>query len=401
MISVGIDISKGKSTVCILRPLGEVVKKPFDILHNQSDLDLLISLINSFDDEVRVILEDTGHYHLPVVTALTEQGIFVTCVNALRMKKFCSQSIRKGKTDKIDSIKIAHYGITYWHELEPFKLVSEDYENLKILSRQYYNYVSLLTKAKVNFSNLLDKAMPNINSIVSDQTDKLYSVVERYWHFSNITSMNKDEFVSDYCDWATKKGYQSNASKALDIYSLASNGIPTLPLNHITKSIVLEAIKVIRELTDSRNTILTQMSEIAHSLPEYSILISMHGIGDTLATRFIAEIGDIRRFHNKSAVVAYCGIDSPPYQSGSFNATTRHISKRGNKYLRKTGFEIMQSFIKHKPTNDCATYQFILKKRAEGHSSKYSNVAGLNKFLKIYYARVIELYSELEIQPCS
>jgi transposase len=88
------------------------------------------------------------------------------------------------------------------------------------------------------------------------------------------------------------------------------------------------------------------MIEIANTLPESSVLISMLGIGDTLSARFIAEVGDVRRFHSKSAVVAYCGIDAPPYQSGSFTAAKRSISKRGNKYLRKTGFEIMQSFMK-------------------------------------------------------
>lgn len=30
MISVGIDVAKGKSTVCILKPYGEIVSKPFD-----------------------------------------------------------------------------------------------------------------------------------------------------------------------------------------------------------------------------------------------------------------------------------------------------------------------------------------------------------------------------------
>lgn len=64
-------------------------------------------------------------------------------------------------------------------------------------------------------------------------------------------------------------------------------------------------------------------------------------IGDTLAPRIIAEIGDVRRFTSKHALIAYAGIDAPPYQSGTFSATERHISKRGNSYLRKTDFEVM------------------------------------------------------------
>ena len=107
MISVGIDVSKGKSTVCIMKPCGEILELPFDIGHTADELDSLISLIKSFDEETRVVMEDTGHYHLPVATYLSSHNIFVCCVNALRMKKFCSQSIRRAKTDKIDSIKIA------------------------------------------------------------------------------------------------------------------------------------------------------------------------------------------------------------------------------------------------------------------------------------------------------
>ena len=102
MISVGIDVSKGKSTVCILKPGGEVIESPFEILHTVESIRFLVDIIKSYNEEVRVVLEDTGHYHLPVVALLLDNGIFVHTVNALRMKKYCSQSIRKAKTDKID-----------------------------------------------------------------------------------------------------------------------------------------------------------------------------------------------------------------------------------------------------------------------------------------------------------
>lgn len=92
-------------------------------------------------------------------------------------------------------------------------------------------------------------------------------------------------------------------------------------------------------------------------------------IGDTLAPRLIAEIGDVRRFHNKRALIAYAGIDAPPYQSGKFCANNRHISKRGNRYLRKTGYEVMQSYVMHKPTDD-PVFTFIEKKRSEGKCGK-------------------------------
>ena len=399
MISVGIDVSKGKSMVCIMKPGGEVLKTPFEMLHSMESILHLVKLINSYDEEVRVILEDTGHYHLPVVTLLVEKGIFTCCVNALRMKKFCSQSIRRAKTDKIDAVHIAQFGLTYWDELSPVKPPEDVYQELKLLARQYYQTVSMLVKAKVNLSNLLDQTMPNIKDLMNDSpgNHKLTDFVKRYYHYGHILEMGEKRFTSDYCKWAKKQGYRVYERLASEILAVAQNGIPVLPNSPVTKAVVVEAVRVLHEIEISRDTILAQMQELAKSLPEFSVIREMPCIGDTLAPRIIAEIGDIRRFKNKHSLIAYAGIDAPPYQSGAFNATERHISKRGNSYLRKTGYEIMQSLIQHKPIGD-PVYDFICKKRLEGKCGKEAMIAGLNKFLRIYYGRVTELYKEINEQ---
>ena len=399
MISVGIDVSKGKSMVCIMKPGGEVLKTPFEMLHSMESILHLVKLINSYDEEVRVILEDTGHYHLPVVTLLVEKGIFTCCVNALRMKKFCSQSIRRAKTDKIDAVHIAQFGLTYWDELSPVKPSEYVYQELKLLARQYYQTVSMLVKAKVNLSNLLDQTMPGIKELMNDSpgNHKLTDFVKRYYHYGHILEMGEKRFHYDYCKWAKKQGYRVYERLAKEILAIAQNGIPVLPNSPVTKAVVVEAVRVLHEIEISRDTILAQMQELAKSLPEFSVIREMPCIGDTLAPRIIAEIGDIRRFKNKHSLIAYAGIDAPPYQSGSFNATERHISKRGNSYLRKTGYEIMQCLIQHKPIGD-PVYDFISKKRLEGKCGKEAMIAGLNKFLRIYYGRVTELYKEINEQ---
>lgn len=396
MISVGIDVSKGKSVVCILKPGGEIVKPPFEIDHTADELDSLVSLINSFEEETRVVLEDTGHYHLPVASYLSSHNIFVCCVNALRMKKYCSQSIRRAKTDKIDAVRIASFGITYWDELVQAYASSDTYDELRFLARQYYQITSMLVKAKVNFSNLLDQVMPGISDILQNQNNnhKLTEFVSRYIHFKNIIDMGEKKFTANYCKWAKKKGYRCNERKAAEILALAQNGIPTLPNSQSVKIAVSEAIKLIHSTEESRNTILTQMQSLCKTLPEYSIVKDMNCIGDVLAPRIIAEIGDVRRFKNKHSLIAYAGIDAPPYQSGTFNASERKISKRGNSYLRKTGYEIMQSLIKHKPADD-PIYDFIQKKRSEGKCGKEAMIAGLNKFLRVYYGKVMEVYSKI------
>ena len=393
MISVGIDVSKDKSTVCFLKPCGEVLVTPYDVLHTQGELTALVERIRSYDEESRVILEDTGHYHFPIVKFLLDNGIFVSTVNALRMKKYCSQSIRKAKTDRIDAVRIASYGLTYWNELIQASPLDTVYRELQMLSRQYHRTVSLFIKAKQHLIDLLDQTMPGIQKLLqnSAENQKLTNFVVRYYHFEKIHAMSEQKFINDYCKWAKKQGYRGlHERKAKEIFALAQSGIPVLPNTQSTKIVVEEVAKAVNELDSSRRTIIAQMQELAKTLPEFSLVRSFNCVGDILAPLLIAEIGDVRRFKNKHSLIAYAGIDAPPYQSGTFFATERHISKRGNAYLRKVGFEVMQCLIKHSPEGD-PVYDFIQKKRSEGKACTEAMIAGLNKFLRVYYGKVKEI----------
>ena len=393
MISVGIDVSKDKSTVCFLKPCGEVLVTPYDVLHTQGELTALVERIRSYDEEARVILEDTGHYHFPIVKFLLDNGIFVSTVNALRMKKYCSQSIRKAKTDRIDAIRIASYGLTYWNELIQATPLDTVYRELQMLSRQYHRTVSLFIKAKQHLIDLLDQTMPGIQKLLqnSAENQKLTNFVVRYLHFEKICAMGEQKFINDYCKWAKKQGYRGlHERKAKEIFALAQSGIPVLPNTQSTKIVVEEVARAVNELDSSRRTIIAQMQALAKTLPEFSLVRSFNCVGDILAPLLIAEIGDVRRFKNKHSLIAYAGIDAPPYQSGTFFATERHISKRGNAYLRKVGFEVMQCLIKHSPEGD-PVYDFIQKKRSEGKACTEAMIAGLNKFLRVYYGKVKEI----------
>ncbi|MFR5846022.1 MAG: IS110 family transposase [Oscillospiraceae bacterium] len=114
MLSIGIDVSKGKSTVCGMKPGEKSCTLRLKFSTRGKGMSELVSLLRSSGEEVRAVLESTGSYHCPVVAALLENGIFVSVVNSLRMKRFCSQSIRKVKTDRIDAMQIALYGLAYW-----------------------------------------------------------------------------------------------------------------------------------------------------------------------------------------------------------------------------------------------------------------------------------------------
>lgn len=85
--------------------------------------------------------------------------------------------------------------------------------------------------------------------------------------------------------------------------------------------LVLEAVRVLREIDRTLYVILLQMKELAKGLKEYGVVREMPGVGDTLAPRLIAEIGDVQRFKNGKSLVVYAGIDAPPYESGAFVGT--------------------------------------------------------------------------------
>jgi transposase len=399
MISVGIDVSKESSTICVLKPYGEIINRPFDVQHLESELVRVSEMLSGFNEEVRVVMEATGIYHLPILTYLQMKGFFVAVINPYQMKKYRSQGLRRVKTDKQDSIAISNYGIDHWYRLENYIANEDIYQELKLLGRQYRHFMKMRIESVQELTHLLDYVMPGIKGLLAgwrekNGKDKLSDFVEQYWHYDNITQKTEKQFISSYQKWALKMGYRHNQEKAEKIYALAKDSIPTLSSSTPSvKMLVMEALKVLREVNNTLKRIITQMQDLAKSLPEYSVVRAMGGVGDVLAPKLIAEIGDVRRFHSGSALIAYAGIDAPPYQSGKFIGSDRRISKRGSSHLRKVGYETMQCLKTNKGSaTDNVVYEFIVKKENEGKSKKAAKIAGLNKFLRIYYARVNEVY---------
>ena len=57
--AVGIDVSKGKSTVAVLQPGSTIVRKPFDVKHSVSNLKSLKDYILSLKGGTKAVLECT------------------------------------------------------------------------------------------------------------------------------------------------------------------------------------------------------------------------------------------------------------------------------------------------------------------------------------------------------
>ena len=118
--AVGIDVSKGKSTVAVRRPGGEVVLTPFQVNHDAAGLSGLVKTLRDVGGDLRIVMEHTGMYWRPIALALKEAGFFVSVVNAMLIHDFSDNSLRKVKTDKADSMKIANYALSFWAELRDY-----------------------------------------------------------------------------------------------------------------------------------------------------------------------------------------------------------------------------------------------------------------------------------------
>ena len=400
LISVGVDVSKGKSTVCILKPYGEVLMSPDDYEHTQRDLKKLVDQMDSFEDEIHVTMEATGNYHYPIATYLKKRDYDVRIVNPLEMKRYRCQGIRNPKTDSIDAIMIAQYGIDFWFRSFQEYVASDERMELKTLGMQYFKTMKTRQDRCLVLESVIDRTLPGIGGILNDYDkntgkDKKSDFVYDFYHADKITVYSEKRFCDKYASWSKKKGYRYSEKEARQLYSIAKDSIPTLPSSENTKLIVQDAVKILREVDASLYDILTRMNEIAKCMPEYATVMEMKGVGVSIGPRLIAEIGDPRRFHSAKALIAYAGIDAPPYQSGKFTGTERHMSKRGSRIMRKIGFELMDTINKQqKLYAGDPVCDYVLAKRSEGKKYRVAMFAAYNKFLRIYHARVSSVLNE-------
>lgn len=400
MNAVGIDISKGKSMISVLRPFGEVVAQPFEIRHTTSELDRLASYLQSLDGETRVILEHTGRYYEPVARKLDEAGIFVSAVNPKLIKDYGNNSLRKVKTDKADSKKIARYGLDNWAELRQYTSMDTIRYQLKTMNRQFGLYTKNKIALKNNLIALLDQSYPGVNTLFTspireDGHQKWVDFAAAFYHVDCVRGVSLKSFTERYQKWCKRHGYNFSAEKAAEIHSASKDLIAMLPKDAMTKMLIEQAINMLNDISKTVEQLRQEMNRLAAQLPEYPVVMAMRGVGTSLGPQLIAEIGDVTRFEHKGSLVAFAGIEPGANQSGSHEAKSVPTSKHGSPELRRTLFLVMEMLLQTAPMDD-PVFQFLDKKRAEGKPYYVYMTAGANKFLRVYYGRVKEYLAKLD-----
>lgn len=397
MNAVGIDVSKGKSTVTIRRPGDVVLMPPCDIPHTQSAIHALIEQIQNLDGETKVCMEHTGRYYEPVAERLSDAGIFVSAVNPILIRNFGDDSLRSPKTDKADSKKIARYTIDRWANLKQYGNMDKIRSQLKTMNRQFGFYMNQKNAMKNNLIALLDQTYPGANGFFdsparSDGSQKWVDFVYTYWHADCVRSKSLNAFTKHYQNWCRHKGYNFSAEKAEKIYHLSSELIAVFPKDDNTRLLIHQAVSMLNTASETVESLRRKMNETASTLPEYPVVMAMNGVGPTLGPQLMAEIGDVTRFTHRGALTAFAGVDPGKNDSGQHIQKSVRTSKKGSPSLRRTLFQIMDGLIKRSPADD-DVYAFMDKKRAQGKPYYVYMTAGANKFLRIYYGRVKEYLS--------
>lgn len=168
--AVGIDVSKSKSTVAVRRPGGEIVLRPFDVRHTNSDLKKLTSTLKKLGGDIRIVMEHTSTYWRPIALTLKEAGFFVSVVNAMLIHDFSDNTIRKLKTDRADALKIANYALTFWDILPPFNNEEETRLLLKMQSRANERITATATALRNGLIALADQTFSGVNIAFAPNT---------------------------------------------------------------------------------------------------------------------------------------------------------------------------------------------------------------------------------------
>lgn len=383
---ISLDVSKGSSFYQGFKGLDEPITKHKKIEHNLEGFKELLNLKEKikkqYNEDCVIIFESTGIYHKPLQTYLDEHDFKYTIISPLLSAKVRKSDIRGTKTDAKDCASIAK--VFYLKELRIYTKIDEIYADLKEKSRYYDFLVDEMKRWKIEFRRLLDIIYPGLDKIFGDlYVDYIQAFLLEYSHPEIIRKRRLDT-IAKFLEKKTchKEAYSLRQAQIIKEYAenCASGCSSKSYLVNQFDTVIHNLNAQIKHL----QIVLEEIIELAKTLPNYDSIASIPGIGENLAARILAEIGDISRFNNASQLVAFSGADPQIYQSGQVSGLHLRISKKGNKKLRCLSYLAVTCMIK--TSRDTSIVDFYKKKKADGLAPKSALVASMNKLIRIIYS---------------
>ena len=380
MIYVGIDVAKDKHDCFITNSDGEILFKSFTIPNNREGFETLFQRIQSVSDDltkVKAGLEATGHYSYNLLGFLLDKGLPTYAINPLHTNLYRkSLSLRKTKTDKVDSRTIASMMMSDMN-LKSYSDTSYHNEELKSLTRYRFDKVKERAKLKTSVSRLVNILFPELETLVPQlHMASIYALLFEFPGSSYIASAHLTRLTNLLS--ASSKGHYSKDTAIIFRETAKTSIGSVMP----AKSLELKhTIKLIQELTIEIDEIEAEIKRIMDEEIDSPIL-TIPGISYRMGAMIIAEIGDFSRFDSADRILAYAGMSPSTYQSGQLDNCYAHMEKRGSRYLRYA----LYNSTKYVCQWDESFAAYLAKKRAEG---KHYNVAlshAAKKLVRLIYA---------------
>lgn len=368
---IGIDISKYKHDFCIISNTGEVIVENSSFENSKKGFQSFLDQLKPYNkSEVHIAFEATGHYSLNLELFLIDQGYSFMKMNPLVIHQFLkAQSLRRTKTDKVDSLTIVKYLMSV--QYKPNSDLLYNIYTLKSLCRSREKLIKERSKFEVLLTNDLDKSFPEIkpffNNMIS--TTLLY-ILEKYKNTYHISLMK------DYESLRKLSHGKFTYAKFAKLKQLAKDSIGFH--NENTDLLISTYVSIINNFNDKINPINKQISTIIKDLNPK--ILTIPGLGEISAATILSEYGDIKNFSSPGKMLAFAGLEPSIIQSGTLEHSGKMV-KHGSGHLRYAIMNIAMSILRYSPT----FYDYYLKKRSEGKCHRVALSHVCKKLIRVIY----------------
>ena len=378
MYIVGIDIGKNHHEASIVSPEGKQIGRSLRFATTHKGADSLMSFIfkNIGNSPCVFGMEATGHYWYPIYSFLKAKGYTIYVINPIQSDSLRKMYIRQAKNDSIDSFLIAE--VIRFGQFGTTSMADENILAMRQLCRYRDSVISSRTEIKLRISTIMEQIFPEYEKQFSSLwLSTSMGILEKYLTPENIENAPIDELFEILKD---KSHNRLTKAKAISIKEAAAD---TFGIKIAQDAFSFQ----LKQLIDRMYFLDKQIEALDIEIMKYyeqfdCYLHTIPGIGIIGAATILAEIGDISRFKNSSALVAFAGIDPTVRQSGEFNSTHNHMSKRGSPYLRHAIFLAATTCSFHNsPLN-----AYYKKKRDQGKHHLTATGAVARKLTTIIYA---------------
>ena len=378
MYIVGIDIGKNHHEASIVSPEGKQIGRSLRFATTHKGADSLMRFIfkNIGNSPCVFGMEATGHYWYPIYSFLKAKGYTIYVINPIQSDSLRKMYIRQTKNDSIDSFLIAE--VIRFGQFGTTSKADENILAMRQLCRYRDSVISSRTEIKLRIGTIMEQIFPEYEKQFSSLwVSTSMGILEKYLTPENIENTPIDELFEIIKD---KSHNRLTKAKAISIKEAAAD---TFGIKIAQDAFSFQ----LKQLIDRMNFLDKQIEALDIEIMKYyeqfdCYLHTIPGIGIIGAATILAEIGDISRFKNSSALVAFAGIDPTVRQSGEFNSTHNHMSKRGSPYLRHAIFLAATTCSFHNsPLN-----AYYKKKRDQGKHHLTATGAVARKLTTIIYA---------------